>query len=134
MSYFYGSDFVGTSPTQAGILGEDLTNGSHKAVMYDENENVVLATDSTKAMGILLSSTGKILSKGDTVSYLISNIGLMEIGEAVNRGDLVSVNGKGQAVVAKTGSTVFGRAFTSGTKENSLIQVMVCPVGSILGG
>lgn len=134
MSYCYSSDFVCSSPVKTGVLGADLENGAHKAVMFDDSGDVVLATDSSKAMGILLSSTASQLSKGDAVTFMIKDTGLMEVGEAVNCGDLVSVNDKGQAVVAKSGSVVFGRAFTSVSGENSLVQVLVSPFGAVLGG
>lgn len=134
MSYSYSNDFVHTSPVRAEALGTNLENGSGKAVMYDEEGNVVLATDGAKAVGVLQLSTGASLEKGDTVSFLTKDTGLMKSGEAITKGSLVSVNSEGLAITAKTGAVVFGRAFTSSSEAGAFVQVQISPCGATLGG
>lgn len=130
----YTNYFVAESSTRAGTLGEDCTKASCRAVMFNAVGDVVLATEPEKAMGILIASSEEELLAGSAVSFLVKDVGLMSIGSAVNKGDLVTIDSQGRAVKATSGSVVFGRAFTSGSLENSLVEVMVFPHGSTLGG
>lgn len=130
MSYMYVNDFVGTSATRVEVMGEDLEKGSHKAVGYDESGAVVVATSGEEAVGILLSSTPVFLAKGDSVSVIVKDMGLLEAGEKIGKGDFVSINESGLGVVATTGDFIFGRAFTSGEGSGSLIQVEIFPCGA----
>ena len=49
----------------------------------------------------------------------------------IAKGDAVSVNDKGQAVKAETGSFVFGFAFSSAKTEGELIQIQINKAGKI---
>lgn len=134
----YLTSFVDNSPTRRETLGANIANAPHKAVKYDTDGNIVLATDGESAVGILLSDTlqtdidGTLTAKSGTeATILVKNIGLLEAGAAIAKGALVTINNKGQGKTAATGEFVFGRAFTSASAAGELIQVLICPVGKI---
>lgn len=129
----YLTAFIDNSPTRRETLGADIANAPHKAVMYDTDGNIVLATSSDKAVGILLSDTrqtpvdGTMTSKkGMEATILIKNIGLLEAGADITKGDLVAINATGQGEPAAAGGFAFGRAFTS-AKKGECVQIQICP-------
>ncbi len=130
------TSFCNASNTISERLGADIPNAPHKAVMFDSNGDVVLAADPSKAIGILLSDTPQTDSdaaptakKGSAVSILIKNIGLLEAGESITKGALVTINASGQGVPAASGSFIFGRAFSSASAAGQLFQVQINPSG-----
>ncbi|MCL2215404.1 MAG: DUF2190 family protein [Defluviitaleaceae bacterium] len=116
---------INNSPTIAETLGADMTNVPHRAVMYDTNGNVVLATAGDAAIGVVLSSTMEPLTAGAQVSILIKNIGLVEAGAIIAKGDLLTVNADGVVVPATSGDGIFGRAFTAAGAPGEIIQVQI---------
>lgn len=134
----YLTAFIDKSPTRRETLGENIENAPHKAVMYNSDGNIVLANDAAKAVGVLLSDTNQTnvsgtltATKGSEATILIKNIGLLEAGAAIAKGDLVTINAKGQGVPATSGQFVFGRAFTAANAAGELVQVRICPIGKI---
>ena len=120
--------FINNSSTIAEKAGADIPEPAHKAVMYDGDGNVVLATDGSKAIGVILSDTLDPVKKGQTVNILIKYIGLLEVSDAINKGDFVTVdNGLGKT--AESGDFIFGRAFTSPTAAGECVQVQINPMG-----
>lgn len=136
----YLTAFIDNSPTRRETLGENIENAPHKAVMYNTDGNIVLATDAEKAVGILLSDTHQTningtmtAKKGEETTVLIKNIGLLEAGAAIAKGDLVTINATGQGEPATAGSFIFGRAFTAAAAKGELVQVQICPAGTMPG-
>ncbi len=134
----YLTAFIDNSPTRQERLGENIKNAPHKAVMYNAEGNIVLATDAAKAFGVLLSDTHQSIiddtlsaKKGEEVTVLVKNIGLLEAGAAIAKGDLITINAKGQGEPATAGTFVFGRAFTAAEAAGELVQVMINPAGKI---
>lgn len=134
----YLTAFIDNSPTRRETLGANIAGAPHKAVMYDADGNIVLATDAAKAVGILLSDTHQTdidgtltAKKGEEATVLVKNVGLLEAGAAIAKGDLVTINASGQGETAITGKFVFGRAFTAAAAKGELIQVQICPIGKI---
>ncbi len=128
--------FINDSNTISVTLGADIPNAPHKAVMFDSNGDAVLATDASKSIGILLSNTTQTnLSgtptalKGNSACVLIKNIGLLEAGDAIPKGSLVTINPSGQGITATPGSFIFGRAFTAANASGQLFQVLINPAG-----
>ncbi len=117
--------FINESPTIAEKAGADIPAPAHKAVMYDVNGDIVLATDGDKAIGLLLSDTLDPIKAGETVTVLISAIGLMEAGGAIAKGDPVTVNTSGQGIPAAAGAAFFGRALTAAGAAGELIQIRI---------
>lgn len=129
--------FIDNSPTRRETLGANIANAPHKAVMYDTNGNIVLATDAAKAVGILLSDTHQsdidgtlTAKKGEEATIIVKNIGLLEAGAAIAKGDWITINANGQGEPATAGKFIFGRAFTAASAAGELVQVMICPAGT----
>lgn len=128
-------DFVYGSSTICRVAGEDMGDISNRAVALLQDGRVVLAEEGKTAIGLALCSTGEVES-GDLVTILVKDIGLILISseeEAVDAGDLLTVDEFGCGKVATAGDVVFGRAFTAGTC-GSLVQVQILSCGTVYGG
>ena len=120
---------IDNSPTRVETLGADIENAPHKAVMYNSDGKIVLATSGAPAIGVLLSTTPKTVKAGDEATALIKKIGLLEAGGAIAKGDFVTINATGQGKTAAAGDFIFGRAFTAASAAGELVQVQICPAG-----
>jgi hypothetical protein len=138
----YLNAFINNSATVREKLGADIENAPHKAVQYDGNGDVILATDASKAFGILLSDTRQFggspfnsgtptAKQGEEVDILIKYIGLLEAGGAIAKGDPVTINASGQGVTATAGEFIFGYAFTAATNAGELAQVQIARSGDL---
>ena len=117
--------FINNSATITEVVGQaGIQAPVHKAVMYDNDGNVVLADSGGKAIGLVLSNTLEPMQAGERVHILIKNIGLLEAGATIAKGDLVTINAKGQGQKAAKGNFIFGRAFTAaGAGEAVQVQI-----------
>lgn len=122
---------IDNSPTRRETVGATINNAPHKAVMYNADGNIVLATDAAKAVGVLLSDTPTTAEKDSEATMLIKNIGLIEAGAAIAKGALLTINSTGQAITATTGAYVFGRAFTAASAAGEIIQIQINPSGKL---
>ena len=120
--------FINNSATIVENAGEDIAEPEHKAVMYDGDGNVVIADSGEKAIGVVLSCTLP-LEKGMPVHILIKQIGLLEMGEEIKKGDLVTISDDGRGYYAEPGDFIFGRAFTPTSTGGELAQVQINPMG-----
>ena len=123
------NSFINNSATIVENAGADIVAPAHKAVMYDVDGNVVIATSGDKAIGLILSSSPDPIKAGRQVHFLVKEIGLGEAGGAISKGDFVTVNATGQLIKATSGAFIFGRAFTSTTEAGEAVQVQVNPMG-----
>lgn len=123
MSFQYDYGFMRTHPTIWEKLGADLSNGRHKAVAFNESGEIVLATNGEDAVGIILSSLSPEAKLGDDVEVLVKDIGLLEVGEPVKKGDSLTINEEGLGVIATEGQVVFARALTVGGSANATVEV-----------
>lgn len=131
MSFEYSNSFIGTSPTVREVAGEKLENACHKAVSYDDSGDIILAKTGEKAVGLLLSTTENTVAIGDEVDVLVKEVGLLLSGEAIGKGDFVTIeNGCGK--IACEGDFIFGRAVTQSYDEGDVIQVRIGAFGAIM--
>ncbi|MFI3253512.1 MAG: capsid cement protein [Eubacteriales bacterium] len=131
MGFEYSNSFVQTSATVREAAGEVLEGACHKAVAYDSSGDVVLAQEGKSAFGLLLSSTGDKVSVGEEVDVLVKDVGLLEVAEAVDKGDFVTIE-DGCGKVASSGDYVFGRAMTASYEAGDLIQVRIGAFGAVI--
>lgn len=126
MEFSYDFGFVQVDPVISEVLGEDVTGGRHKAVSYNEEGKVVIATETSKAVGLLLSTLENEASKGDSVDVLIHSVGFFQVAEAVAKGDLLAVDSEGRGVLATKGGAVFGQCL-SGCEgsEGGIVKVLL---------
>ena len=129
MAHEYLNAFINNSDTIAEKAGAELKNARHKAVMYDSDGNVIIATSGDKAIGVVLSNTAETVEKGYDLHILIKQIGLVEAGGAIAKGDLVTVNSTGQVTKAASGEFIFGRAYTAAEVAEGLVQVQINHMG-----
>jgi len=120
---------INNSSTIVEVAGANIPGPAHKAVMYDANGNIVVATSGKNAIGTVLSSSLDPIVAGRQVHIAIKNIVLMEAGGAVAKGDKVTVNATGQAVTAVTDDFIFGRAFEAADEAGQVIQVQINQMG-----
>ena len=120
---------INNSATIVENAGVNIPGPAHKAVMYDTNGNVVVATSGEVAIGTVLSSSLDPIVAGRQVHIAIKYIVLMEVGAAVAKGALITVNATGQAITAAAGSFIFGRAFEAATEAGQVIQVQINQMG-----
>jgi len=123
------NSFINNSSTIIENAGAQINDPAHKAVMYDGDGNVVLATSGVNAIGLILSSTLDPIAAGAPVHILVKNIGLVTAGAAVAKGGKITIDGNGCAVPAASGGFIFGRAFTAAAEAGEVVQVQVNPMG-----
>lgn len=123
--------FINNSSTIVEKAGTEITAPAHKAAMYDDDGNVVLADSGDKAIGVILSDSPNPIKKGCQVNILIKYIGLLEAGGAIKKGDFITINANGQGVKAGDGDFIFGRAFTAVSTAGECVQVQINPMGYI---
>lgn len=124
------NSFINNSATVTEVVGAGGIDAPvHKAVAYDADGNVVLAQSGETAVGLILSSTLEPRLEGERVHILVKNIGLLEAGAAIAKGDLVTVNDAGQGIPASSGDFIFGRAFTSASAAGEAAQVQINQMG-----
>ena len=123
------NSFINNSATIVENAGITIAEPAHKAVMYDADGNVVIATSGDVAIGLILSSSLDPIFQGRQVHILIKYIGLVEAGGVINKGDLITINATGQAVAAASGDFFFGRAFTASTVAGEVIQAQINQMG-----
>ena len=134
----YLTAFINDSPTIREAAGTDITNAAHKAVMYNTDGDVVLATDASKAIGVVLSTAAAedvgadlITRAGMQIDILVKYIGLIEVGGVLAKGDPITINANGQGVRAAATDFVFGWAFSNAGAAGELAHVQITRTGKI---
>lgn len=113
---------INESVTITEVAGAAITDCRNKIMAYDENGNVILATDGTAMpVGIAIieagindisgEESGKIAA-GDDVDIQIKDIGYVLAGAAVTKGNEVTAMDGGVATPATAGNYVLGVALS----------------------
>ena len=112
-----------TIAEQAGAAIDDVRN---LILKYDENGDVVVATDGTAPIAgyndISGAESGKV-AKGDQVDVQIKDIGYILAGGAIKKGEEVTATA-GKATKATDGDYVIGVAL-SNAAENDYVRVQI---------
>lgn len=133
----YLTALINNSSTIRETAAVDIPNAAQKAVTFDQDGKLVLpAANGDPVIGVVLSDVSAyengenlVTKAGTDVDVLIRDIGLMETGEAIAKGDLISVNTSGQAVKATAGNFILGMAFTAAENAGELIQIQITKSG-----
>jgi hypothetical protein len=123
------NSFINASATIWEKAGAQIDEPAHKAVMYDANGNVVIATSGEAAIGLVLSSTLDPIFQNAPVHILIKYIGLGNAAAPIAKGDLLTVNADGDLTPAASGDFIFGRAFTAAPTPGEAVQVQINQMG-----
>ena len=126
--------FMNNSATIRDVLAADVTGAAHKAVAYNAGGKLALpAADGEPAIGLIISDVSAndsgVTPAGTEVDVLIKDIGLMEAGAAVAKGDLLTVTKDGTARKAAAGEYIFGIAITAAGEAGELAQVRITQSG-----
>lgn len=118
---------INQSVTIVEKAGAAMTDCRNRIMNYDENGNVILATDGTKPIvGIALIESGLndisgkdsgSVKTGDDVDIQIKDIGYVLAGEEISKGAEVTAGTEGTAVAANAGDYVAGIALTAVKKD-----------------
>ena len=133
----YLTAFINNTATIRDAVAVDITDAPHKAVAYNSEGGLVLpAADGDPAVGVILSDAAAfdngsalVTKAGMEVDVLIKNIGLIEAGEAVAKGDLLTVNTAGCAKKAAAGNFILGVAMTAADTAGELVQIQITKSG-----
>ena len=133
----YLNAFINNSAIIREAVAANITDAAHKAVVYDNDGRLALpAADGDPAVGVILSDaaaydngTSLITVAGTEVDVLICKIGLIEVGEAVKKGDLLTVSTTGQAKKAASGDFILGTAMTDATTVGELVHIQITKSG-----
>lgn len=130
----YLNAFMNNTATIRDVLAADLEGAPHKAVAYNKDGKLALpAADGDPAIGIILSDTpangSGITPSGTEVDVLIRNIGLIEAGAAVAKGDFLTVTATGTARKAAAGEYILGIAMTAADAAGELTQAYITHSG-----
>lgn len=132
----YLTAFMNNSATIRDVLAADTTGAPHKAVTYNADGKLTLPTAAGEpAIGIILSDApandSGVTPAGTEVDVLVKDIGLMETGAAVAKGDLLAVTKDGTARKAAAGEYIFGIAMTAASTAGELCQVRITQSGYV---
>lgn len=133
----YLTALINNSSTIREAAAVDIPNAAQKAVAFDQDGKLVLpAANGDPVIGVVLSDVSAyengenlVTKAGTDIDVLIRDIGLIEAGEAIAKGDLISVNTSGQAVKAAAGKFILGMAFTAAENAGELIQIQITKSG-----
>lgn len=125
---------INQSVTIVEKAGADVADIRNCIMKYDENGDVVVATDGTEALlGIALieagynditgRESGKVV-KGDDVDIQIKDMGVVVAGEAIKKGQEITAGADGLAAVATAGDFVLGVALT-GAEAGGFMRVLI---------
>jgi len=120
---------INNSSTVVEVAGADFIGSAHKAVMYNADGNVVIATSGENAVGTVLSSGSDSIPAGQQIHIAVKDIVLIEAGGVIAKGDKITINAAGQAVTAISGSFIFGRAFEAASEAGQVIQAQINQMG-----
>lgn len=126
---------INQSVTIVEQAGEDITDCRNRIMVYDDNGNVILATDGAKPIvGIALIESGLndvsgknsgTVKAGDDVDIQIKDIGYILAGADITKGADITSGTDGLAAVAAGGDYVVGIALSAAKKdEYCMVQIL----------
>lgn len=133
----YLTAFINNTATIRDVLAADIQDAPHKAVAYNSDGKLALpSANGAPVLGIILSDAAAfdngstlVTKAGTEVDVLIKNIGLIEAGGAVAKGDLLTVSTTGCAKKAAAGDFILGMAMTAATEAGELVQIHITKSG-----
>lgn len=125
---------INQSVTIAEQAGEAIDDVRNLILKYNENGDVVIATDGTVPLvGIAIieagyndisgAESGKV-AKGDQVDIQIKDIGYVIASAAIKKGEEVTATTGGAAVKATDGDYVIGIALSNAV-ENDFVKIQI---------
>lgn len=120
---------INNSPTISRKAGADITDVRFKAVKFDSNGNVVLASASTDVvLGIAIPTTGDADGKvktGEDIDIQIKEMGMAMAGSAIAVGAAVASDANGKVATAAAGDFIIGYALEAAAAANDIITIQI---------
>lgn len=131
----YNGTQINQSATIVEKAGAAIADARNRLFAYDNNGDVVLATDGTKPIvGIALieagynditgAESGKV-AIGDDVDIQVKDIGVVLCGGTIAKGAAVTAGTNGLAAAASSGDFVIGFALSAGAKDK-YANIQIC--------
>nr|BAL52630.1 hypothetical protein HGMM_F01H12C02 [uncultured prokaryote] len=103
--------FENFSPIQSFVAGVDLSSHQYSFVSLDSNGKLVLGTQTTPVIGVLINDP----KAGQTGTVFVGNgVVQLKLAGSVSRGDVITTNASGKGVTATAGKKGLGVALQSG--------------------
>lgn len=126
---FFTSHPIEESVTITGKAAVDIPDVRGKAVVYDENGNIVLASAPTKPiLGIALITSGATnapdengaVKAGEDIDIQVSALGFASAGAAIKPGAPLTTNSTGDLVPAVDGNFVVATALNTASEGGAV--------------
>lgn len=128
MSVFMNNGILSSSTITA-KAGAALTDPRGKAVKFDENGDVVLASVAGEYVaGIALLMMDEAVAQGKDVDIQVQDFGYGLAGATIKRGDALAVDAAAKLVPAESGNFIIGVAEQAATADK-FFRMKVCPMG-----
>ena len=122
----YTSTGINNSATIVEKAGAAIEGGIGKAVKYDSNGDVVLASVAGEAViGLAILTNAEIIAKGEDVDIQVKEIGKAVAGAEIAKGAELAVDANGALVTATGGQFVIGTALQAATAAGQIINVQI---------
>lgn len=102
----YMATSINQSPVIVDKAGAALADVRGRAVKFNENGEIVLATAAGKALGVGIMTNDTAIEKGADVHVQIKDIGLVYAGAAITKGAELEVGADGALVPVSGGEPV----------------------------
>lgn len=123
-------------PYITGIAAVDMTSNQYKAVVFDANGNLALATADASAVGVIVDKP----LQGQTGTVQVYGVSRGVAGGSFNAGDLLASDANAnfvKATAAKadtgtgaiSGSEVIGRALETASASGEIVAVLLIHAG-----
>ncbi len=122
MAYF--TTPVNESPLISAKAGAELNDVCGKAVKFDDNGSIVLASAGEAPLGIALSSSDDVIPVGGNVDIQIRAIGLVRAGAAIAPGNELAPDANGMLVPATSGAYI-AVALQKAASAGEFIQALI---------
>ena len=114
---------INESPVSAFPAGKDMTDIRGKAVMLDENGQVVLTESGKPVLGVAVLENPESVTTGDTVTVQTKDIGYVKAGTDVKSGDALTTDADGAFIPATSGSYC-AIALENGAKDTFIPAIL----------
>ncbi len=108
---------INDSPTLCGVAAAEIADVRGKAVKFDENGKIVVASTAGEVVaGIAIPTAGDPEGKiaaGDKVDFQIKECGMALAGDVIAAGEPLTTDANGMLKKAVAGNFVIGYAITS---------------------
>lgn len=122
-SRVYQNSQINNSPTIIENAGAAIDDVRCRLVKYDESGDVVLCAAGDAPLGVAIITNSSAHAKGDPVDIQIHGSGLVMVGAAVAKGDVLVSNANGKAI--KGTGNVIGIALETATAADAVIRFMM---------